>query len=108
MDEHSSARRAAQESLAPFGTCCRVESLTAKMESIEGRELTVRVVGELGELGEFWQLDVGRKELTVVTSLVTPVEVVDPTETGAEVAVIDDEGETINIPEPVHLLPSGP
>ena len=46
MDEHSSARRAAQESLAPFGTCCRVESLTAKMESIEGRELTVRVVGE--------------------------------------------------------------
>ena len=46
--------------------------------------------------------------VVAVTSLVTPVEVVDPTETVAEVAVIDDEGETINIPEPVHLLPRGP
>ena len=39
MEEHWSAIRPAQASLAPFGTCCRVESLTLSMESSVGREL---------------------------------------------------------------------
>ena len=43
MEEHWSAIRPAQASLAPFGTCCRVESLTLSMESSVGRGLTKKV-----------------------------------------------------------------
>ncbi len=39
MEKHRSAKRLAQASLDPFGTCCKVESLAPQMESREGREL---------------------------------------------------------------------
>ena len=51
MEKHKSATRPAQASLAPFVTFCRVGSLTLKMESREGRELSVIVEGR------GWRLD---------------------------------------------------
>ena len=57
MEEHWSAIRPAQASLAPFGTCSRIESLTLSMESSVGRELTKKVGDGGWMVDSGWQLD---------------------------------------------------